>query len=215
MTPCAQVKATEPIDGATTATYTPAPGDVDMCLQATAIYQDNILTDTDGDTTSTIMERAVQLDDAANAAPKFPDQDPDTVGDQSDHVMREVGEHAVSGTTLGVELQAEDANDLLIHTIDGDDAASFSVDRKSGQLSTKAELNYEMQDTHMVTITATDPSGASDTISVTINVMDEDDKAEITGDKEVTGFDENTTGYRGELQRHRPGRGRDRMVPRW
>ena len=38
---------------------------------------------------------------------------------------------------------------------------------------------------YMVTLTATDPSGATDTIAVTINVTDANDNAVITGDETV------------------------------
>ena len=45
---------------------------------------------------------------------------------------------------------------------------------------TKAELDYETKATYMVVVNATDPSGASDSILVTINVTDENDSAVIT-----------------------------------
>ena len=193
------------IDGATSPTYTPEAEDVDDCLQATATYVDNILTDTNddgvddpdnaGNTTSTVMERAVQADNAANTAPKFPDQDPDTVGDQSDSATREVKENTDKGMAIGVELEASDSadTDLLIHTLGGDDADSFDIDRKNGQIKTEAALNYEMKSSYTVMVIATDPSGASDTIAVTINVTDENDNAEITGDESID-YDENGTG---------------------
>ena len=47
-------------------------------------------------------------------------------------------------------------------------------------MKTKDALNYEEKDTYSVTITATDPSGASDTIAVTINITDENDNAVLS-----------------------------------
>ena len=44
-------------------------------------------------------------------------------------------------------------------------------------MKTKAELDYETKDTYIVIVTATDPSGATDSITVTINVTDENDDA--------------------------------------
>ena len=39
-------------------------------------------------------------------------------------------------------------------------------------MQTKAALNREEKDTHMVTVTATDPSGLSATVNVTIKITD-------------------------------------------
>ena len=61
----------------------------------------------------------------------------------------------------------------------GADAASFAISRDDGQLKTKADLNYEIRNSYTVVLTATDPSGAADSILVTIDVTDEDDSAVI------------------------------------
>ena len=50
----------------------------------------------------------------------------------------------------------------------------------TGQLKTKAELDYETKATYTVVVNATDPSGAVDSILVTINVTDVNDGATIT-----------------------------------
>ena len=84
---------------------------VNFCLQATATYEDNILTEADpcrrgrhfddperGQYDRNGHGRPVQPEDPANAAPKFPDQDADTSGDQSDSTMREVEENTKAGT---------------------------------------------------------------------------------------------------------------------
>ena len=184
------------IAGATSFIYTPKTADINNCLRATARYVDNIDGDpndaaTDADTTddtgntfemaSEIMERPVQDSNAANTAPTFPDQDPDTAGDQSESATREIAENTAAGELIGEALQAQDANsDLLIHTLHGDDASAFSIDRDTGQLKTKGALDYETQDTYMVTVVATDPSGAMASIAVTIMVTDVDDPADIT-----------------------------------
>ena len=47
--------------------------------------------------------------------------------------------------------------EILTYSLGGADAASFSIDRANGQLSTKAELDKETKDTYVVTVTATDP----------------------------------------------------------
>ena len=62
-----------------------------------------------------------------------------------------------------------DSGDTLTYTLGGTDAASFAIDETSGQLKTKAGLDYEDEDTYEVTVTATDQSGLSDEIDVTIH----------------------------------------------
>ena len=53
--------------------------------------------------------------------------------------------------------------------------ASFGIVRNSGQLQTKAELDYETKNSYMVTVTATDSDSASSSIDVTIKLTDEDE----------------------------------------
>ena len=121
-----------------------------------------------------------------NAAPVFPDQDPLTEGDQSDTTSRTVPEdtkeNTKAGRFIGAPVRANDADkDLLTYTLGGSDAASFGIDGKTGQLKTKAPLNYEgVRNTYTVVVTATDPFGAADSIVVTIEVTDVDDPADIT-----------------------------------
>ena len=170
-------------------------------LRATAEYIDNIEnTATDVDTTPNVDEskdtmsnsptRAVQKDDPANAAPKFnDDQDPNTPGKQA-VAERSIAENMK--TTVGEPVSADDA-DLLVYSVD--DMDNFSVNNM-GQISTAVELDYESlpEDAkyYMVTLTATDPSGAMDTIMVKITVTDANDDAVITGDDEVS-VDEGAT----------------------
>ena len=168
-----ETEAFDPIVvGATSFIYMPKTGDIGYCLQATATYADNILTDTntDGvddrtDTASFPMLRPVQQSSPANTAPKFVDQDPDTAGDQSEETTREVPENTDAGEAIGEAITAGDANgDWLTYSIGGDDSDSFDIERTDGQLKTKAALDYETRDSYMVLVTATDPSGASDVI---------------------------------------------------
>ena len=65
------------------------------------------------------------------------------------------------------------------------DAKSFKISRKSGQLETKADLNYEDKSLYTVVVTATDPLGATDSIVVTNYVTDDDDPAEIAVKREL------------------------------
>ena len=180
----------KPILGALSAVYTPTPADVDRCLRAVATYWDNI-GNADDEPIRGVLEvpargRSPIVTDPeseggfVNAAPIFPDQDLGTEGDQSDRTSRTVAENTKAGQSIGDRVSAHDEDDdLLIYTLDGADAASFGISRNDGQLKTKAPLNYEARNTYTVVVTATDPSGAADSILVTINVTDEDDPAVI------------------------------------
>ena len=113
-----------------------------------------------------------------------------TPGDQDTVAMRSVAENEDKGTKVGEPIPAGDADrdnptgnmELLTYTID--DTDNFSVNQKDGQISTAVELDYEMQSMYTVMLTATDPSGATDTITVMIEVTDEDDPAMITANAE-------------------------------
>ena len=179
------------IAGATSAVYVPKPSDVGRCLRATATYRDSI-GNSSFESATGVLEAPVRggtPDDTApnpeggfvNAAPVFPDQDFLTEGDQSDRTTREVAENTKSGQNIGAPVSAQDDDgDLLIYTLSGADAAHFSLSRNDGQLKTKGALDYEARDSYTVVVTATDPSGAADSITVTINVTDVDDPPVIT-----------------------------------
>ena len=191
------------IPDATSAAYTPkdftTAGETDevdivgKCLRATATYTDDFKTpddtDTDAvdesvDTATAASDGTVQTPNSANTAPKFPDQDPNITGDQSDTAMREVAENTDAGMSIGSPVTAEDKdstdNGVLLYTLAGADEGSFGIVRSTGQLKTKAKLDYETKNEYMVMVTATDPSGASDSIMVTIMVTDGPDGAVIT-----------------------------------
>ena len=177
----------EDLTGATSSSYSPEATDEDNCLRATAMYEDAIAGDGDDgdndtmDEAAMITERPVQDADPANTAPKFPDLDPDTAGVQDEEITLEVEENTDAGVSIGEAIEAGDGNgDLLIHSLGGPDADSFGIDRTNGQLKTKAALDYETKKVYTVMIIATDPSLATDTVTVTINVTDEDDKPTIT-----------------------------------
>ena len=86
---------------------------------------------------------------------------------------RSVAENTASGTNIGSTVAATDTdNDVLTYTLGGTDADSFGIVSTSGQLQTKAALDYETKKSYSVTVSVSDGKGGSDSITVTINVTD-------------------------------------------
>ena len=89
---------------------------------------------------------------------------------------RSVPENTASGINIGTAVAATDAdNDVLTYTLGGDDASSFSIVSTSGQLQTRAALDYENRDIYAVTVIVSDGNGSSDSIAVTIYITDVDE----------------------------------------
>ena len=87
--------------------------------------------------------------------------------------MRSVAEKSASGTNVGAAVTATDAdNDTLTYSLEGTDAASFSIVSTSGQIRTKSGVTYdhEAQPSYAVIVKADDGNGGSDTVTVTINL---------------------------------------------
>ena len=167
------------IDGATSATYKPVSGDVGNYLWAIASY-------TDGQgaskTASMVSGYVVQPPDTGNDPPKFPDQDDETEGDQTDQT-RTVAENTAAGVNVGAAVVAMDEDDTnLTYTLGGVDKDSFEIGRANGQITVgdDAKLNFESKDTYTVTVTATDATGDDATVTVTITVTDVDESPELS-----------------------------------
>ena len=94
---------------------------------------------------------------------------------------RTVAENTEAGEDIGAPVAATDPeNNAPTYTLGGTDAASFDIVDTSGQLQTKAPLDYETKDSYTVTVTATDPGNASDTIDVTITLTNVEEAGTVT-----------------------------------
>ena len=122
----------------------------------------------------------------SNSAPIF------TEGDST---TRAVVENTASGTNIGSAFAVTDAdNDTLTYSLSGADAASFSIVRTSGQLRTRAALNYESKTSYSVSVSVSDGNGGSDSIAVTINVTNVNEAPSFTeGSSTTRSIPENTT----------------------
>ena len=163
------------IAGATSEFYIPTTVDVDSYLQATASYTNgnNVPVSAQG-----VSAHPVRARPASNTDPEFPSSE---TGDRS------IAENTPPGQPVGLPVTATDAEagDVLTYTLEGTDAASFTIGMASGQLRTKAVLDHETKDTYRVVVRVADPFNTSDTIDVTITVTDVDEKPEISGETSV------------------------------
>ena len=147
------------ISGATSATYTPVADDEGDYLRATATYTDGF----DSRNVEMAVSESAVLQVPVNVAPAFADAT----------ATRTIAENTAAGTAIGDPVAATDPNgDTVTYTLEGTDAASFGIDRSTGQLRTSAALNYETKTTYNVVVRASDPAGLSATITVTITVTD-------------------------------------------
>ncbi len=169
------------ISGATSDTYTPVTGDVSKYLRATASFTNSQNTQVSAYGVSAYPVRAAP---ANNAAPVF----------AASTVTRSIPENTPAGNAVGDPVTAtdSDANDILTYSLSGTDAASFTIGMASGQLRTKAALDRETKSSYTVVVTATDPSGLSDTATVTITVTDRNEPPVISGKTSVSYAEDRT-----------------------
>ena len=193
-----------PIGGASSSVYTVKEADVGRCLRATATYTDDVEKPTDvPHQEEGVTEAPVQRSNPANTAPHFVVQ--------SGSTSRRVAENTEVEHDIGTPVSAhDDDGDLLIYTLGGADAAYFSISRNNGQLKTRAALDYEARRTLTVEVTVTDPSGAADSIAVTIRLINKNEPAEINGTSTAT-FAENSASPVAAFSAH----DQDRGAIRW
>ena len=205
------------IADATADTYTPGPDDVRMFLRAEATYTDDATNPEDNPSTTNVDEskdvaagvsvNPVLMADYVNTVPKFLDQDPETDDDETQTApTRKVAENSASGTAVGdpvtaTDLGSDGMQEVLLYTLAGTDASSFDIDRATGQLKTKEDLDYEdstnTDHKYEVTVTASDPSDTNSnqsraTVTVTIEVTDVDEDPSITEGADKTTLTEIT-----------------------
>ena len=163
------------ITGATTDSYTPIDGDVNYYLRATATYTDS---HEPNKTAAAVSANAVQS--GVNRAPAF----------SAATATREFPENTGSGLKVDIPVGATDvdANDVLEYTLEGTDKDFFEIVPTNGQIKTKERVTYdhEAKDSYSVIVKADDKKGGTDTIDVTINVTDVNEKPAFTATPPVT-----------------------------
>ena len=108
--------------------------------------------------------------------------------DEWPSTARQVVENTPGETAVGDPVMAGDPDrDALYYVLAGPDAAQFDIDRMSGQILTKAGLDYETRNVYTVVVGVSDanrfgdPDGALDTsTTVRIDVVDTDEEGVVT-----------------------------------
>ena len=163
----------EAISGATSSTYTATSGDVDRYLRVTVTYED-----TRGSGKEASAALTGRIEDSAdrpisNTAPAFTETAPE----------RSVGQGTAAGRRVGAPVRAtdEDTGDILTYSLSGTDAVLFDIDPATGQVLSRAVLDYDPDGTNSYSVQVRvhdgyDPDyqstdvGVDATIEVTITV---------------------------------------------
>lgn len=90
-----------------------------------------------------------------------------------------IGENATDGETIGTVTASDIENNTLTFSLSGGETTLFSIDSISGQLSANgtSPFNYETATQHTIDINITDDGSPNETttITVTVNIIREDD----------------------------------------
>ena len=133
---------------------------------------------------------------------------------------RTVPENTPPGVNIGNPISATDEDedgvgnndiefgDTLTYSLSGTDAASFDIDASTGQLITRAPLDFENpsggtgndNNDYAVTVTVKDSSGASDTVDVTISVTNVAEEPNAPASPTVVSTDDGTDSATYELK---------------
>ena len=157
------------ISGETNDSYAATSDDVGKYIRVVATYA---VGGGDDETAYRVSEYPVLAEREDNNAPEF----------SSTSVAMEVDE-GMKGMTVGDPVTAtDDGPGQLTYGLGGDDAAKFAIDRKTGQITTKVDLDHEAKDGEdancatrnecEVTVTAYDSAGDGSeeaTVTITIN----------------------------------------------
>ena len=157
---------------ATFSNYTAGADDANQYLRATASYEDR--RGSNKTASASLTTRVGETRPDANAAPAFAEATP----------TRSIREGTAAGRSIGARVPATDpdAGEVLTYSLSGQDARLFDIDPATGQLRTKAVLDYDpdpqAENTYTVTVNVHDgfdanydPSTAPDaTIDVTITL---------------------------------------------
>ena len=119
---------------------------------------------------------AVTVTVGSTTTPPTPNQPP--VFSEGASATRSIAENTGAGQNIGNPVSATDGDsDRLTYSLEGRDAAAFTIQSNSGQLVTRSGVtyDYETKNSYSVTVRAQDGKGGSATIAVEITLTDENE----------------------------------------
>ena len=134
-------------------------------LMANTAYQVQVRASSEEGTSGWSQPGSGRTREIANRAPEF----------DSATVTLSMAELTPAGQDVGTPVTATDPDDdELSYSLGGTDADSFDIDSESGQIRTVegAVYDYETKTSYSLTVTASDPFGASASASLTVNLTD-------------------------------------------
>ena len=144
-----------------------------------------IVTVSDGTLTDTISVAINVTDVNENNPPVFAEA----------NTTRSIPENTPAGVHIGEAVSAKDADsdDTLAYTLSGTDAAAFAIDQTTGQLKTKAPLDYETKNAYSVVVMASDGSREATTrVAIRVTDVDESRSPVFAGSRTTRFVKENT-----------------------
>ena len=101
--------------------------------------------------------------------------------EEGTRTTRAVPENAETGTPVGEPVTATDQdNNPLEYSLSGTGQVSFDVDRRTGQITTKTLLDYEVENEYWVQLRVRDGEGGIDSIEVIIDVNNVDEAGTVS-----------------------------------
>ncbi len=161
-----QLKTSAALDYETKSTYSVTVSVYDGKITKTITVTINITDIDENPTTGDTVTTRETDSTPTNNPPEFID---------GDNTTRSVDENTGSGVDIGAAVSATDADGhTLTYELGGTNASSFSINSRTGQLHTKDALDYEAKSSYSLIITVSD-GNLTDTIDVTINIVDVDE----------------------------------------
>ena len=158
-----------------------APSNVGVSGKTVTLTPATAVTGSDMVTVSYTVAAADPIQDTSGNQSLAPSNQALTYGAPT---SRSVAENTAAGVDIGLPVVATGSSGAVTYTLGGTDAASFEIVAATGQLQTKAALDYETRSGYEVTVTATDTDD-SVTTTVAIEVTNVTELTSITGPSSV------------------------------